>query len=223
MNIDAINVKEAEDALVETTEEIKKLPSKKLSDCDADKTALIIVDMVNGFINEGAMHSERIKEIIPSVSKLLENCSALGISSAAFADCHEKDCEEFKSFPPHCIKGTYESDIVSEIKDIGGYELIEKNSTNGFHEERFRKFLSSNENKDTFIVVGDCTDICVMQFALTLKTYFTGNNKKCEIIIPLSGIETYDSPAHNAAFMNIAAYALMRDSGITFVKEFIYG
>ncbi len=61
-----------------------------------------------------------------------------------------------------------------------------------------------------------------MQFALTLKTYFTGNNKMCKIVIPTNGVETYDAPNHDADLMNITAYALMRDSGITFVKEFIY-
>lgn len=72
---------------------------------------------------------------------------------------------------------------------------------------------------NTFIVAGDCTDICVMQFCLTLKTWFTAQNRTSEIIVPLNCVETYDSPGHNADFMNIAAYKIMKDSGIKFVSE----
>jgi len=44
----------------------------------------------------------------------------------AFADCHTDESPEFDAYPKHCMKGTAESEIVDEIKNIGGYTLIEK-------------------------------------------------------------------------------------------------
>ena len=31
-------------------------------------------------------------------------------------DAHTKDSKEFDSFPPHCIKGTEEAELVDELK-----------------------------------------------------------------------------------------------------------
>lgn len=202
----------------ELANEINSLDSVKLSDLDSTKTILAVVDIINGFIREGAMHSEMIESIIEPSAKLLAECNKAGIASVAFADCHGKNCAEFEAFPEHCVKGTSESEIVDELKAVGGYTLIEKNSTNGCHEEAFAKFLDEHKTADTFIVCGDCTDICVMQFCLSLKTLFNKENKPLQIIVPINAVETYDAPYHNAAFANLAAYKLMKDCGVRFVS-----
>jgi len=198
--------------------EIRSLPQTDISEFVPEKTALIIVDVVNGFIREGAMASPIIEGIVPNVAGLAEACKSRSISVAALADCHKENCAEFASFPPHCIENTSESELVDELKDKDCF-IIKKNSTNGFHEKEFMHALVANPAVNTFIVVGDCTDICVLQLCLTLKTWFTGQNRQSEIIVPVNCVETYDSPDHNADFMNIAAYKLMKDSGIKFVSE----
>ncbi len=199
--------------------ELSSLDALKLSSLDKNRTAAVFVDIINGFIREGAMSDSRIAEIIPPSAEILKSCNASGIMTIAFADCHEKDAAEFSAFPPHCIAGTSESEIAEELKEIGGYILIPKNSTNGFHEEKFRKLLESRPEIDTFIVTGDCTDICVLQFCLALKTCFTQKNRTVNIIIPTDCIETYDAPYHSSDFANLAAYKLLKDSGITFVSS----
>ncbi|MCH5193952.1 MAG: cysteine hydrolase [Oscillospiraceae bacterium] len=212
------NCKKTASSLIE---EINALPSLSISELDPKKSLLVIVDIVNGFVREGAMASPLVEDIIPPVVSLMEKCGTKKIPSVAFADCHAADCAEFSSFPPHCIKNTSESEIVDEIKKAGGYTLIEKNSTNGFHEDLFIDYLEGKPGIDTFIVTGDCTDICVLQFCLTLKTRYTAQNKNIDIIIPVNCVETYDAPWHDADFMNIAAYKLMKDSGIKFVSEIV--
>ena len=215
---------EAVDTAKKTTgkiaEEVNGLGAISFSEIPAEGTAMVIVDAVNGFIREGAMSSKRIESIIPNIVSLMKKCKEKNIPIAAFADCHGEKCAEFESFPPHCIKGTSESEIVDEIKAEGGYKLIEKNSTNGFHEKQFIDCLEAN-GKSRFIVTGDCTDICVLQFCLSLKTYFTQRNLQSEIIIPLNCVETYDAPYHEAGFMSLAAYKILKDSGIKFVSEIL--
>lgn len=200
------------------SEEISNLPVMKWSSINKKTSALIIVDVVNGFIREGAMASQNIESIIPPIVSLMEKCKKDDVPMVAFADCHEKDCAEFASFPEHCVENTSESELVDEVKKAGGYILLKKNSTNGFHEKGFQKCIMENPGTDTFIVTGDCTDICVMQFCLTLKTWYTQQNKQVDIIVPADCVETYDSPDHPASFMNLASYKLMKDSGIKFVK-----
>ena len=205
--------------VIELINEINGLPTMSLSDFAPEKTAMIVVDVVNGFIREGAMASPLVEDIIPEVAKLMDKCNKAEIPVVAFADCHKEDCSEFASFPPHCIENTSDSELVDELKKVGGYFLMKKNSTNGFHEKIFKQCLIQNPTTNTFIVVGDCTDICVMQFCLALKTWYTQQNRNIDIYIPVNAVETYDAPGHDADFMNIAAYKLMKDSGVKFVKE----
>ena len=189
------------------------------SDLKPENTALIIVDVVNGFIREGTMASAQIAGIIPPITGLMRLCNAAEIPIVAFADCHKENCTEFKSFPPHCIENTSEAELVDEIIKAGGYFKLKKNSTNGFHEKEFMQCLVQNPQTNTYIVTGDCSDICVLQLCLTIKTWFTSQNKNVNIIVPLNCIETYDSQSHNSDFMNIAAYKIMLDSGIKFVNS----
>ena len=87
----------------ELANEINSLGSVKLSDFDSSKTVLAVVDIINGFIREGAMHSEMIESIIAPSAKLLEECNRAGIAAVAFADCHGEGCAEFEAFPEHCV------------------------------------------------------------------------------------------------------------------------
>ena len=207
------------DSVKALAEEINGLPEMDFSEIPVGRSALVIVDIINGFIREGAMASSYIESIIRPSAALAKRFNAADMPIAAFADCHKNGCAEFAAFPEHCLDGTSESELVDELKEVGGYTLIKKNSTNGFHEEAFRSFLAKHPEIDSFIVIGDCTDICVLQFCLALKTYFNCTDRKCDITVPLSCVETYDAPYHNAALTDLAAYKLMSDSGIRFVKN----
>lgn len=198
---------------------LEKLPVIRLEDLESEKSALIIVDMINGFIREGPMMSERVEAIIPEIVELSKKCDKLKIQKIAFADNHTDASPEFDSYPRHCLKGTSESEIVDEIKAAGGYVLIPKNSTNGFLEEAFQKWLNTNEQTDTFIITGCCTDICVQQFAITLKTWFNKNNRYSRIIVPVNAVETYDLGPHDAELTNTMALYNMLINGVEVVKE----
>jgi nicotinamidase-related amidase len=145
-------------------------------------------------------------------------CDELGMTKIAFADCHTESSPEFDSYPKHCIAGTLEGEMVDEIKEIGGYFLIPKNSTNGFLEGEFQKWLEGNQQIDTFIMTGDCTDICIQQFAVTIKAWFNMHNKKVRVIVPIDTVETYDLGLHNADLMNMMALYSMIGNGIEVVK-----
>lgn len=211
------NIRECTAAAQSIAEEINALPHITL-DSLGDKCALVVVDIVNGFVREGAMAAPAVEGIIPNSAELVKRFCDKKMPVAAFADCHKKDCAEFLSFPEHCLDGTSESEIVDEIKAAGSYRLIKKNSTNGFHEKEFLDFMEENPDVETYVVIGDCTDICVMQFCLSLRTWFNCRDMKDKsIIVPVDCVETYDAPFHSGAFTNIAAYKLMKDSGVKFV------
>ncbi|HOQ37881.1 MAG TPA: isochorismatase family cysteine hydrolase [Acetivibrio sp.] len=204
--------------LGEILETIEKQPVLDIKEIEPEKTVLVIVDMINGFAREGALKSPRVEEMIPEICRISKLCDKYKIKKIAFADNHTDKSPEFDAYPAHCLVGTAESEVVDEIKDIGGYMLIKKNSTNGFLEEEFQKWLKENPELDTFIVVGDCTDICVQQFAVTLKTYYNMKDKKSRIIVPLDAVDTFDLGQHYGDLMNVMAVFNMMGNGIEVVR-----
>ncbi len=182
------------------------------------RTALIMVDMIIGFAKKGALSSPRVDLLVPGVVRVLQQAKRLGIPAIAFADAHPEDSVEFLAYPPHCIAGTEESEVVPELQEIGGYTLIPKNSTNGFLEPAFKEWLSAHSQIDTFVVAGDCTDICVIQFALTLKTEFDRQNRPVRIIVPADAVDTFDAPNHDGDFLHVVALNLMMGNGIEVVS-----
>lgn len=186
------------------------------------KTALVIVDMVNGFLTEGILSSPRSASVLPAVETLLRFFQAHNLPCVAFADCHEPDCIEFRSFPPHCIRGTSEAEIALSLQKIGGFIKIEKNSTNGFLTPAFQEFFHHHQELERIVVCGVCTDICVMQFCLTLKTYCNQENRMLEVLLPVNAAETYDAPNHHADTMQSAALQIMEQAGIQLTSEVIY-
>jgi len=212
-------LKKCSKTLEEILDMVGNLPKLKLNELKAKKTALIIVDMVNGFAREGALKSSRVEALIPEIIKLSKAFSEQGMSKIAFADCHTDESPEFSFYPEHCKWNTSESEIVDEIKSIGGYLLINKNSTNGFIEKEFQNWLINNVKIENFIVTGDCTDICVQQFAITLKTWFNMQNRKVRVIIPANAVDTYDFGMHNAELMNAVALYNMHSNGIELVSS----
>ena len=72
-------------------------------------------------------------------------------------------------------------------------------------------------NKSCYIVCGDCTDICVLNFCLSLKTFFNEINKSAEILVPINMTETFHAEKHDRSFANISALSVMETNGIKLV------
>lgn len=212
-------LKSSEASLIQIVDILNTAPSLMLQSLESSNTAIIIVDMVNGFVKEGPMSSPRIQTIIPAIRELMTQAKEKKLPMLAFADSHNESSIEFATYPPHCLVGTSESEIVDELKEVGGYELVLKGSTNGFLEPAFHNWLKEHPTIEQFIVMGDCTDICVEQFVLTLKTYFTTLNRPSRIIVPINSVETYDLGVHAGDFMNVMALYKMHMNGIEIVRE----
>ncbi|CAG7840508.1 isochorismatase family cysteine hydrolase [Clostridium haemolyticum] len=201
--------------IISDMKNIKELDTKEFK---SNETALIIVDMINGFAKQGNLMSPRIKDIIPRVVNTTKICENNGFSIIAFLDAHTIDSIEFQNYPVHCLKGTFESQLIDELKVFKSIHIIDKNSTNGYMEEKFIEWMKRNNNINNFIVIGNCTDICIMQFVLSLKSHFNKNNKKVNIFIPTDSVDTFDTDYHNGDLMNLIGLYNMKLNGIKIVS-----
>ena len=54
------------------------------------------------------------------------------------------------------------------------------------------------KNVEEIVLVGCCTDICIINIAMPLDIYFDDLNRDVKVIVPKNAVETYDSPDHNS-------------------------
>lgn len=179
------------------------------------KKLLIVVDMINGFITEGNLHDLNIAKIIPNCEKLIQQFLKNGDDVIAMRDCHTEDSQEFLAYPPHCLVGSNESELVDELKKYQDeMTIVLKNSTNGFFAPGFEEIKQDLNNYNEILLVGCCSDICVLQLALSLKTYCNQHNYDCKIKVDSKACATFNIPGHNNEEYDKIAYNLMRSNGI---------
>ena len=123
---------------------------------------ILVIDMLRGFLEESypLYCGARARNIIPNVQKLLEQETKAGAKILYICDRHKPDDPEFRMFPPHCIEGTPQAEIIPELARYPG-EIIPKRSFSGFYDTPLEKKLKSL-NPKTIIVYGVCTNICVL-------------------------------------------------------------
>lgn len=151
---------------------------------------VLVVDMLRGFLEKGyALYcGDDSRRIIPNVRNLLEREQAKGSHIIFIADTHDPDDKEFQMFPRHCVRGTAETEVIPELRDIPG-ELLPKNRYSAFFntllEERLRELAP-----DKLIVCGVCTDICV------LHTVADARNRDYAVEVPSDCVASFDPEAH---------------------------
>lgn len=161
--------------------------------------ALIVIDMQRGFLEAGnpLFCGAPAQRIIGPVSRLI--AEELQKETALFfsADTHEPDDEEFKIFPPHCIRGDKQTEIIPEL---AGYlpqaTLIEKHRYSAFFDTDLEKRLQEN-NSDRLIVCGVCTDICV------LHTVADARNRDYQVTVLENCVSSFDTEAHEFALQHM--------------------
>ena len=165
---------------------------------------LIVVDMVNGFVTEGALHDLEIAKIIPRQIELIKEAKHNRKLIVFVKDAHDVNSTEFARFGgetgAHCIKGTREQDLVDELKvfeDDVDTVVIEKNSTSYMEAPEFRELLQYQTELEEVDVCGCCTDICVVNGTIPMGNYFDQWNRKVNIRVHEDAIATYAEEKRN--------------------------
>lgn len=180
------------------------------------KKLLLVIDMVNGFVKEGALADKQINNITPNIVKLVEKYINNNDDIISIQEGHTKSSKEFENFPSHCILGTEEAELIEELMPFKDkMKLIRKNSTSGFITDDFMRYMKDNENRlEEIVLTGCCTDLCILNFAIPLKTYINEHNLNTKVVIYKNAVETYDAPTHNRKEYNDMAFKIMQQNGI---------
>jgi ureidoacrylate peracid hydrolase len=143
--------------------------------------ALMVIDVQNGFVSKGGsydmlgMDVSHYREVIPRIRDLIRICREAGlpvfytqaVREASGIDLltktHKilpKSREERIKKRPICIRGTWDADIVDDIKPHEDDHVVIKRRDSAFHDTETGVWLRSI-GIDTLIFCGIDTSICV--------------------------------------------------------------
>jgi len=155
------------------------------------KKALIIVDMLNDFVDEkGALYcGDTARSIIPFIQERLTSYRNRKDLVIYLQDSHDEDDKEFEKFPKHSILGTWGSEIIPELSPQADETVIPKKRYSGFYGTDLENVLKS-ANVDEVEVVGVCTSICIMDTVGGLA------NRDYKSTVPVKGVADFDPEMH---------------------------
>jgi nicotinamidase-related amidase len=199
-----------------------------------ERVAVLAVDVTSGFCSEGPLASERVGGIVEPIARLFERAYSLGVRHFVLPqDTHSEDAVEFGSYPAHCVRGSEESGTVRELQNLLFSDLylrIEKNSLSSDIGTELVAWLDSHPEVTTFLVVGDCTDLCVYQLAMHLRLRANALNlRDVRVILPVDGVDTFDIPVavaeeigampHHGDLLHLVFLQSMAQNGVEIVAK----
>lgn len=176
-----------------------------------ERKILIIIDAQNDFINGSLGTKEAVAAVDNIVSKIEEFD---GDTIVCTLDTHSEDyfsTKEGKRLPvKHCIKGTYGWEISGKITDAINRKIEESNNRiqlikiekPTFGSEKLIEHMTGSDEGDCFktdyriMIVGFCTDICVISNVLMIKAHCYENS---EITVASSCCAGVTPETHKAA------------------------
>ncbi|MFC4076703.1 isochorismatase family protein [Salinithrix halophila] len=203
---------------------------------------LVFVDIIQGFCDEGVLASQRVREVVEPVRELAGFFLDRGLSAdnlIFLQDAHREGAKEFAAFPPHCLRGTREAEEVKELRPflcLEGARLFQKNATNGLfgtdrEGNRFFDYLEERfaEGPTVFLVLGDCTDLCIYQNAMGIRLLANERDADARVLVSATHTRTYDMPveaaretgamAHDGDLMDTVFLYHMKLNGIDVVAD----
>lgn len=185
------------------------------------KAGLIIVDEVVGFCSVGggnlapAVPNQQVADMVTNTVALAKEFLAKDQPVFAFRDTHVVGRAE-PPYPPHCEIGSGEEQLVPELRFLEtekNVTIFNKDCINGFVGAIDRDFHHSavfevnqvvewiNYNElDSLVVVGICTDICVLDFVVSVLSarnhYYVDGVRMLrtlkDVIVLEPAVSTYD-------------------------------
>ncbi|NHH86335.1 isochorismatase family protein [Cobetia sp. MB87] len=181
---------------------------------------LIIVDEINGFcqVAGGALAPQapnaQVSRMIALSDTLARTFSERRRPLLVFIDSHAPGKSE-PPYPAHCEQGSGEDELVAELawlEEDPQATLVRKDCINGYvgaidldtQVNALQEWVS-DEGLETLVVVGICTDICVMDLVLTLLSARNHGllGKVRDIVVLEPGCATYDLPAEVVAQLGL--------------------
>jgi len=137
-----------------------------------ETTALVIVDMQNGFCHpDGSLYAPGSEAAIEPVADVVEHAREADVQviytrdvhpPEQFSDAHYYD--EFDRWGEHVIEGSWDAEIVEELPVLDADHVVVKHTYDAFYQTNLEGWLRAH-NIDTLLFCGTLANVCVFHSA----------------------------------------------------------
>jgi len=154
------------------------------------RRALLVVDMLRGFLEpDGSLYcGDEARAIIPYVARRIRTFARRGDLVVFSCDRHDPADPEFRLYPAHCVKGSWETDILPDLPVPDGAKVLAKTTLDPFYGTDLDGVLRRFGPREVE-VVGVCTNICVLIAVIGLAV------RQVPTVVRRRGVATFDSGA----------------------------
>ncbi len=139
---------------------------------DPETTAVVIVDMQNGFCHpDGSLYAPGSEQAIDPCKKLLEKARAAGAPVIFTRDVHPPDqfedahyYDEFERWGEHVLEGSWEAEIIDELDVEEDDLVVVKHTYDAFYQTEIEGWLESH-NINNLVFGGTLANVCVLHTA----------------------------------------------------------
>ena len=129
---------------------------------------LVVVDMQNDFIT-GVLGNDECREIVPNVVDKVKNFDGDVVYTLDTHTENYLETQEGRLLPvEHCIKPFNGWELIPELQSVPMLRGFEKNT---FGSVDLAEFVKSYSKYEEVILIGVCTDICVISNAMVIKAF----------------------------------------------------
>jgi len=218
---------------------LASLPSLTLEEAipEPEKSAIISADVINAFLYEGPLASPRVATIDKPITRLMEAAWDRGVRHILLVqEGHREDSLEFDAYGEHAVRGTRSAEAIDLIKALPFYDQLKtvyKDSIHPALNNGFDEWVDGRAHLNTFIAVGDVTDLCLYNLAIYLRFRANAYHKERRVIVPENCVQTWhlsvedakDLPTmpHHGDMLHATFLYHMALNGVEVVKEITTG
>jgi nicotinamidase-related amidase len=140
---------------------------------DPDSTAVVVVDVQNGFCHpEGSLYAPASEEVVDPVTSLVSRAREAGASVVYTRDVHPPEqfegnhyYDEFARWGEHVVEGSWDAELHDDL-DVREAEdhVVEKHTYDAFYQTDLEGFLDAHGVED-LLVCGTLANVCVLHTA----------------------------------------------------------
>ncbi|ELY35521.1 cysteine hydrolase family protein [Natronorubrum tibetense] len=139
---------------------------------DPERTAIIVVDMQNGFCHpDGSLYAPASEKATEPVRDVIERGRDAGAQIVftrdvhppeQFADAHYYD--EFERWGEHVVEGSWDAEIVEDLDVRDEDHVVEKHTYDAFYRTELDGWLRARNIRD-LLICGTLANVCVLHTA----------------------------------------------------------
>ena len=139
---------------------------------DPDRTAVVVVDMQNGFCHpDGSLFAPDSEAAIGPVTDLVARARDAGARIVYTRDVHPEEqfegnhyYDEFERWGEHVVEGTWDAGLHAELDVREADHVVEKHTYDAFHQTDLEGYLDAH-GVDDLLVCGTLANVCVLHTA----------------------------------------------------------